>query len=384
VAKSHGRVAVLKLDDLDGVLTDISTYCDQASFQPSADRPETQTFGQGAKRREVLGLRDGGTISVQGFFVPASSKLHGRTTKLLVDEFDVSAYFDQATIRRTCDLSETQTFGDDWKERGVPGLVDGSMSVGGFFDSAAGGADAIVRSALADADGQVVTRGYSLAIGSLVDVLQAAETNFDESVNENEVNRLSAEFVADGYVDLGVSLHDLSAETATGQFAPVNESENTTGGGIGTLHVTAFGGSGSPTISILHSTSTSTSAVLGTFTAITAVGAQRLTVSGAVKKILRARIDTAGSVAGGITFHTSFARRGFAYGTAGTYRHWCGMLQTSGSQSFELGPEGGTSGKRKISGEARLSSLEVAFNENEVTRFSADLMADSTVTFGTF
>jgi len=103
-----------------------------------------------------------------------------------------------------------------------------------------------------------------------------------------------------------------------------------------------------------------------------------------VKRYLRANIDTAGAPGTGITFVAAFARRGFAYGTAGTYRHFCGMLQNANSQSFEYGPEGGTSGLRKLSGEARLGSLEVNFNENEVVKFSGDLMVDGAVTEGTF
>jgi hypothetical protein len=387
MAKSHGRVAVFKLDSLAGALTDISTYLDNVTFQPSADRPETQTFGQGAKRRQVLGLRDGGTISVAGFFIPATAKLHGRTNKLLVDQFDLTSYFDQCNIKKSVDLSETQTFGDNWKERGVPGLFDGAMSLSGFFDSVANGPDARLKVALGDTDGQIVTRGCpDFAIGSLVDMLQAAETNYEEPANENEVNRLSAEFVPDGYIDLGVSLHDLTNVTSTGGFTAVDETAGTTLGGVGHLHVTSFGGSGSPTISIQHSTSGSTWANLLTFTALTAATAQRseLSATATVKRYLRANIDTAGAPGTGITFVAAFARRGYAYGTAGTYRHWCGMLQNANSQSFEYGPEGGSSGNKKLSGEARLGSLEVDFNENEVVKFSADLMADGAISTGTF
>lgn len=384
MAKSHGREVVFKLDNLAGSLSDISTYLDNVGFQPSADRPETQTFGQNAKRRQVLGLRDGGTISVAGFFVPVTAKVHGRSNKLLVDQFDLTTYFDTCSISRSCDLSETQTFGDNWKERGVPGLTDGGMTLGGFFDSVANGPDARVKVALGDTDGQIVTRGNDFAIGSLVDLLQAAETSYETPGNENEVNRLSAEFVPDGPIDLGVSLHDLTNVTATGAFARVDESAGTTNGGVGHLHVTTFGGSGNPTISILHSTSTATGAVLITFTALAAATAQRVEVTGTVKRYVYAQVDTAGSVAGGVTFQTSFARRGFAYGTAGTYRHWCGMLQNANSQSFEYGPEGGATNDKKLSGEVRLGSLEVNFNENEVVKFSADLMADGAISTGAF
>lgn len=386
MAKTHGRVAVLKIDSLAGVLTDVSTYCDNVAYAPSEDRPETQTFGQNWKRRQVLGLRDGGTVSVQGFFVPATSKVHGRASKVLVDQFNLGVYFDQGTIRRTCDLSETQTFGDNWKERGVPGLADGSMSLSGFFDAVADGPDARIRAAFADEDGQIITRGHDFAAGSVVDIMQGVLTSYEEPSAENEVNRLSCEFASEGPMDLGVSLHDLVNQTSTGGGTSVDETAATTQGGVGQLHVTTFGGTGSPTISIQHSTSGSTWANLLTFTALTAATAERveLSATATVNRYLRCNIDTAGTVGTGITYQVSFARRGYTYGTAGTYRHWCGMLQNPASQSFEYGPEGGDAGDRKLSGETRLSSLELTFNENEVMRFSADLMVDGAVAEGTF
>ena len=66
---AHSKNTVFKLDDLAGALQDISGYFRNASgLVGRTDRPETQQFGSGARRREVKGLRDGGPISLGGLW----------------------------------------------------------------------------------------------------------------------------------------------------------------------------------------------------------------------------------------------------------------------------------------------------------------------------
>jgi predicted secreted protein len=62
----HGKVAVFKIDNSAGSLTDISAYCDNVDFPLTADTAEVTTFGDDFKDY-IPGLRDG-TISISGSF----------------------------------------------------------------------------------------------------------------------------------------------------------------------------------------------------------------------------------------------------------------------------------------------------------------------------
>lgn len=382
--KSHGRLAVFKVDDLAGALQDISAYCDSVNHNPTTDRPETTTFGQTATRRQVMGLRDGAELPLAGFFQPsASTKVHGRNFRMLVDQFNLSPYFNSAGIQLSCKLDETQTFGQNWKRREVPGNVDGSVSLSGFFETGVGAADERLRAALADSDGNIFTMAPNgLAVGALVELGQMVGASYQVTSETNGPNTSSAEFQADNGLELGVALHDLTAETAIGDYATVDESAATSNGGVGHLHVTAFTGTNA-TFKIQHSVDDAVWVDLIAFTQVTAVGAQRVEVAGTVNRYVRGQISAATALTT-TTFSIAFARRGFAYGTAGTYRHFRGLLQKALTSSWEYGPEGSTAGSLKLSGEARLQSLSITNNENEVTKFTASLLVDGTVTEGTF
>jgi hypothetical protein len=61
-----------------------------------------------------------------------------------------------------------------------------------------------------------------------------------------------------------------------------------------------------------------------------------------------------------------------------------GILGQAATVSFEYGPEGGTTGDIKFSGEAILTSYETSSGINDVTTFSAELQVSAGVTRGTF
>lgn len=388
MAREHGRVTVFKLDDLDGALQDISgTFRSASGLLGTSQRPTTTTFGEVAHRREVLGHRDGGPISLGGVWKAVTSKIHGRQLKVLTDEFAVEGDFNNFSLRRSIDLPPTTTFGENWVRREVVGFRDGSLSLAGLFNSAANKSDALFRDYLSVATAPIFSVGYAgFAIGALVDLVQAVQGRYGIESQMEGVVGVSGDFEFEDRVDLGVSLHDLTAETTgddTIEYASVDEAEASADGGVGHLHVTAFSGFTSATVKIQDSADDAAWADLITFTAATGVTFQRATVSGAVDRYVRAVVTTVGA-SGSVTFQVSFGRYGFAYGTAGTYRHFCGLVAKAATSSFEYGPEGGTGGDRKLSGECRLSSLETSVPLEGIIEFTAELMTDSTVSEGTF
>ena len=83
----------------------------------------------------------------------------------------------------------------------------------------------------------------------------------------------------------------------------------TSNGGVAYLNVTGVTGT-SPNIvvKVQHSTNNSTWVDLATFTAATAIGAQRIPVSGTVNRYLRTLWTVTGTTPS-LTFTASFARR---------------------------------------------------------------------------
>ncbi len=388
MAFTHGRLAHLAIDSPAGSLQTVSPILTQADYQHSVDRSETQTFGNYAKRYQVLGLQSA-QISVSGFFAETSTKRHGRSTVILHGAYNISSYFDTTSVKLSVDLPETQTFGDSWKEHAVPGLKADSTSMSGFHDkTATSGSYDILRAAVADSDGDVQSIAPNgFARGNLVELLQGVCMSHSIPQGENDVTKTSAEFMADNGIDLGVSLHDLTSETATVDGASVDETAATADGGWAHLHVTSITGTpGSITFKVQQSANDTDWTDLVTFTAVTAIGAQRVEVVAgtAVARYLRFQIS-AFTTFTAVTAQMSFARRGFASATtAGAYRHWRSLMQRSASTSFEAGPDGNTSTYPKLSGEVRLQDLSLELNENDVIKFSGTLITDGAVTEGTW
>ena len=388
MAKVHGKQTVFKLDDLAGVLQDISAKLDSVTFTPGSDRPETQTFGQAARRREVLGLRRA-SFSVAGFYTEAATKIHGKNTRVCLDEFVIGSKLNQATVSRSVDQPLTHTFGDGFEEHDVPGLLDGSLSFTGPYDGAANEIDSILKTRL----GQEAVSVCSLApngftVGNLVEMAALVPQEQPINSSESDLTTTSCTAPTDGPVDLGVALHDNTAETGIVNGTTVDETAATANGGVGHLHVTAFGAT-SVTVKIQHSTDNSVWNDLITFVAATAVGKQRIELAGGTTVNRYVRYIISAMTGASITFVVAFARRSFAYGTAGTHRHFAGLYgQGMGaspiSSTFQYGPEGGTSGKQRRTGECVLTSYEVTYSENDVTKFSAELVATGTVTEDTF
>lgn len=387
MALTHGRNSVFKLDDLSGSLQDISTsFRSVSGLRESADRPDVKMLGDIAGRHTVLGVRDGGSISVSGFFKHAGGIIHGRQGKLLFGEYSLVQRVESASVKRGRGMTDVNMLGEDWKTR-LPQPEAGSLSVQGWWNGATGEIDDILAPKVSVETPVVSTLApYGLTIGYPVDLAYAAIQPYSvENDAENPV-RFSADFVADGPVDHGVALHDLVAETGASPvaYASVNEVAATTNGGVGHLHVTALTGTNA-VIKIQHSTNDSVWTDLVTFVSATAVGSQRIEVTGTVNQYVRAQV--ASGTYSSVTFSVAFARRSYLNATAGSYRHLAGLFWktlTSETSSWEYGPQGGTAGYRKYSGECFISSLDITVSENNAIEFTAELTVSGAVTRGTF
>jgi len=144
-------------------------------------------------------------------------------------------------------------------------------------------------------------------IGQPAMIVNSNIQGFDVPASVKDTVSLNIDAMPDDGVDMGVSLHDHTAETADGNGASVNNLAATTNGGVASLHVTAFSGLTNNIIKVQHSTDNSIWTDLVTFTTVTGPTFQRSTVAGTVNQYLRAFWDVTGS--GTNTFVVAFARR---------------------------------------------------------------------------
>lgn len=233
--------------------------------------------------------------------------VHSKSTRVLVNEISASAKLRSVTAANSRTMSQTTVFTDDG-ERFIPGLKAGTMTLEGLFEDNALYAD------LQDANGTdnslLVTAGINgYAVGSPVTIAVGDLTSHGINAQVAEAVGFSVESPADETVDLGVSLHDETAETATADGTGVDNLASSASGGVGALHVTAASGT-SPTLDakIQHSTDDITYVDLITFAQATAATSERQAVSGTVNRYLRASWAIAGTTPS-FTFVAAFARR---------------------------------------------------------------------------
>lgn len=69
---------------------------------------------------------------------------HGRLAYFKFGTNDLSAWMDSTTFDQGADVHETTTYGKSWKTR-IGGLKDASFSIGGIYDAAVGGPEAVLR-----------------------------------------------------------------------------------------------------------------------------------------------------------------------------------------------------------------------------------------------
>jgi hypothetical protein len=114
--------------------------------------------------------------------------------------------------------------------------------------------------------------------------------------------------VISGAQEDGVILQDLEAKTADWDTdsESVDHGASTANGGSGYLQVTDYSGFTNVVVKIRHSADDSTYADLITFTTVTAIGAERKTVSGTVNRHLLVTGTKTGS--GSITLMAGFYR----------------------------------------------------------------------------
>lgn len=234
---------------------------------------------------------------------------HGKNTAVLVNEFDFSEFFNEATASLSVETAETTTFGNSAKTY-VVGLKDATASLSGLFEGSATGTDAEFSAAIGT-NNTLVTIGVEDAIGARrAMVMKAINTTYEISSPVADVVSMSAELQAEeDAIDYGIFLVDLAAITATTNGASRDNGASSANGLVAMLHVTANAHNNNATFKVQHSADNSTWADLITFTTVatTVKTAERSETTGTVNRYLRAQATLSGS--GSITYTIAAARR---------------------------------------------------------------------------
>jgi hypothetical protein len=229
---------------------------------------------------------------------------HGKTTKVLVDEFDLSGQFSQTTVSKTRSIADVSVYGGEDRSF-IAGLAEGTLNLQGPLDTATDANDQLLDAALS-ATNQTVSISIEGAstIGQRVTLMSALSSDYKPRMTVDDAVRLSASRSADGGIRSGVVLHPLTQRASGANYASVDEGASTANGGVAHLHVTQFSGTNA-TIKVTDSTDDAVFADHITFTSVTAVGAQRSTSAGLVNRYTRVELTGTFTT---ITFTVGFSR----------------------------------------------------------------------------
>lgn len=219
---------------------------------------------------------------------------------LLAAGYPVTGYIMDGAFHKEALTEQSDTWGDSWVENSGVGMTRANLSIGnGFYDDASGASDEIMQAlkgvsavCILGLAGNVIGRGFVGMSGMI-------NNTFTRTASRGALHKFSGEFVNSGLVEEGQIVHALGAESGddTAEGTPVDGGASSSDGGSGYLEVTALalGGYDDITVRIIDSSDDITYAELVSFTAVTAVGAERVTVSGTVERYVSADWSWTGS-----------------------------------------------------------------------------------------
>lgn len=234
---------------------------------------------------------------------------HGKVTRLLFNGVELTSFFREHTTRLAMAPSDATVWGDT-THKFVSGITEGSVELNGLFsNSGTSDIDPVLQGVFGQAAPNELTLAPtgSFAIGAPVTIGDVLESSYEIRSPVADIVAVVASMQSTGGLESGRSLHDLAAETATGNGASSVDSATwlgTTGvptnaGLMAVAQVTAVSGTGPPslTLTVQHATDNTTWVDLLTFSAMTAVGSQRVALytNTTVNRYLRARWTISGA-----------------------------------------------------------------------------------------
>lgn len=232
--------------------------------------------------------------------------VHGKNTKVLVNQYDLSGFLNNVDESWEVDTPETTVFGLDDRTF-IAGLRGFTMSFGGFYAATSSAAiDAVVPADLGNSTAKLISYATSgFTVGNRVYSGQGYYTSYGVSSPVDGVVAITLDVQGTGKLGDCVSLHNLTAVSSDGNSVAVDQSNSSASGGVGYLHITAIQGiptTGNITFNVQDSPSCTAGvwADLAVFTAITCnvVASERKAVTGGVDRYVRGEwVQTAATTA---------------------------------------------------------------------------------------
>lgn len=234
-------------------------------------------------------------------------------TRALVEQHDISPFITKVTHGGVQEMSDCTTLAEDHRSYS-PSLKAGELNMDGLFRS-----NDIVGASLDDIFGTLPATALNFtgfpegrAAGKPAYMMLSDVPRYSLDAVTGDLVKCSIAVKSRLWaVERGVSLHDLVAETGTGNGTSVDNLAATSNGGVIHLHVTAIAGAApSVTVKVQHSTNGTTWADLQACAASVAASSQRIEIAAGttVNRFLRV-VHTFGGTTTSITYNLSFARR---------------------------------------------------------------------------
>jgi hypothetical protein len=250
---------------------------------------------------------------------------HGKSVKVFCDSYELSSYFNSATITQNGEPNETTTFTKDSKTF-IKGLTSGSLSLEGLFEASTDidptattkTFDQFLNGLVAATNPSVITWvPYTMAAGSWVkgayarlnsyditspvaDVVSAS-TSWDTGHAGASSTLVYASSWAAESLTTGSAVTPASGATVDG--TTVNSGASSANGYLAIWHIVANGSNATQEIKIQHSTNGSSWSDLATIEASVAAGALTSGIAGAasgtVNQYLRFQFSASGSYSSG-------------------------------------------------------------------------------------
>lgn len=230
--------------------------------------------------------------------------------RVLLGATELAPYLSSARVTHNVEMLDSTTLNDTAK-RSVAGLSGGELQVEGWSDISSHTATFTAISILDGILGTDTVVSYAPAgwtVGNPTTLAVARkQSTYEVGTAVGSLANFSLNVVGDGPVATGVSLHALTAETATGNGTSVDRAPvtSTALGAVAHIHCTAFSGITSIAVIVEDSANNSAWSTIGTFTTLTGTGQQRLSISGTVRRYVRCSWTIVGT--GSATFQASVA-----------------------------------------------------------------------------
>ncbi len=237
-----------------------------------------------------------------------------KVSKLYVAQYDLTAALTNVQVNPSAKLLDKTVLGDDGMKH-QRGIEDGSIAIEGYYeDTAAFGLDVALDALKADTDGEVATYwpagdtreylGYSAGAALL--------EGYEYTSRVGSLVTARANLVGNGTFDRPKSLNAKKTVTASTNETSIDDAASSSAGGIFIVHIVAFSATGGNAQWKLHLQESSDDGSGDAFAAIssitiTAVGATRVTFSGAFERYVRLRAER-DATSGSLTYQTSYVR----------------------------------------------------------------------------